>query len=313
MSKVLMSVTIDTECDKSPNWSNSNPLTYKSVLEGVPKLLQPLFKIYGIKPTYFLSPEIIEHNGCADTFNSIIEDCELGTHLHADFIEPLKTRDNLDGYGAHAFQTDYSKEIEFKKLKNLTDLFKRTFNFDPKVFRAGRYAANKNTIASLISLGYKVDSSFTPHLKWDSPKGSVINHEDAPEQPYFMNADDIYTQNNGPILEIPISIIKSKLFFREKKLWLRPKFSSFHEMKKVILQTIEKYKDNEYIILVMMFHSQEVIPNASPYTRNERDVRKYLDLLKKIFTYALTNDIQFTTLEEVHSIMEQKGNEKIYS
>ena len=63
----------------------------------------------------------------------------------------------------------------------------------------------------------------------------------------------------------------------------------------------------------MMFHSQEVIPNASPYTRNERDVRKYLDLLKKIFTYALTNDIQFTTLEEVHSIMEQKGNEKIYS
>ena len=55
-----MSVTIDTECDKSPNWSNSSPLTFNSIYDAIPNKLQPLFEAYSIKPTYFLSPEIIE-------------------------------------------------------------------------------------------------------------------------------------------------------------------------------------------------------------------------------------------------------------
>ena len=49
-----MSVTIDTECDKSPNWSNSSPLTFNSIYDAIPNKLQPLFEAYSIKPTYFL-------------------------------------------------------------------------------------------------------------------------------------------------------------------------------------------------------------------------------------------------------------------
>ncbi len=41
--KQYLVVTIDTECDKSPTWHNSNPLTFKSIIEGVPELLTPLF------------------------------------------------------------------------------------------------------------------------------------------------------------------------------------------------------------------------------------------------------------------------------
>ena len=76
-------------------------------------------------------------------------------------------------------------------------------------------------------------------------------------------------------------------------------------MKKVINRTIEKYQNNQYIILVMMFHSQEVIPNASPYTRNEKDVEQYLALLNKIFYYAKKNSINFSTLSEIHTLFEQ--------
>ncbi len=300
MAKILMSVTIDTECDKSPDWSNSNPLSFKSILDGVPNKLQPLFQTYGIKPTYFLSPEVIQDKDSARIFQSIQEECELGTHLHADFIEPMKTADNFDGMHSDAFQTEFSPSIEFQKLDNLTSLFKSTFNFDPMVFRAGRYAANQHTIKSLIKLGYKVDSSFTPHLKWIGPNGSVINHEIAPEQPYFTDEKDIYNDNNGEILEIPISIIKTRKFFRTKHLWLRPKFSSFSEMKQVITSAIEKFSNYEYIVLVMMFHSQEVIPNASPYTKTDLDVENYLKLLNKTFEYAQKNDIHFATLLEIY-------------
>ena len=48
MKRALMSVTIDTECDKSIDWSNSNPLTFRSVTEGIPDILQPLFKKFSI-------------------------------------------------------------------------------------------------------------------------------------------------------------------------------------------------------------------------------------------------------------------------
>ena len=55
-----MSITVDTECDKSVNWTNSNPLSFNSIYQGIPERLQPLFETYSIKPTYFLSPEVIE-------------------------------------------------------------------------------------------------------------------------------------------------------------------------------------------------------------------------------------------------------------
>ena len=161
MTKAFMSITIDTECDKSVDWSNSNPLTYKSVTHGIPNILQPIFKKFGIKPTYFLSPEVIENQECINVFLSILDDCELGTHLHADYIEPQKTFSSFAGKETHAFQTDFLPEIEFNKLKNLTNSFYQAFKFSPAVFRSGRYAANKNTIQSLANLGYKVDSSFT--------------------------------------------------------------------------------------------------------------------------------------------------------
>ena len=65
-----MSVTIDTECDKSPDWTNSNPLSFKSILDGVPNKLQPLFQAYGIKPTSFLSPEVIQDHNAPKIFLS---------------------------------------------------------------------------------------------------------------------------------------------------------------------------------------------------------------------------------------------------
>jgi len=301
-----MSVTIDTECDKSPDWSNSNPLTFNSVNEAIPQILQPLFESYSLKPTYFLSPEVIEDASCVKILSSIKNNCELGTHLHADYIEPSKTFENFSGRETHAFQTDYSPEIEFEKLLNLTNNFKDSFKFSPKVFRSGRYAANANTIRSLIKLNYKVDSSFTPHLNWESPLGNFIDHQRSPEQPYFCNPDDIYNSADSTLLEVPLTIVDStKYFFFNKKIWLRPKFSNINEVKKIINYVKLKYSNNDYIVLNMMFHSQELTPNASPYTKSLSDVDSYINFLDEVLKLAQKENIQFATLEEIHDIASQ--------
>tara|TARA_B100000767_G_scaffold202177_1_gene189059 strand:+ start:801 stop:1736 length:936 start_codon:yes stop_codon:yes gene_type:complete len=306
MSKAFMSVTIDTECDKSLDWSNSNPLTFHSVTHGIPNILQPLFDDLSIKPTYFLSPEVIENPSCVQTLLSIKDHCELGTHLHADYIDPERSFSDFAGKETHAFQTDFSPEIEFLKLKNLTDSFQNAFNYSPKVFRSGRYAANKHTIKSLSELGYKVDSSFTPHLKWSSPLGNIIDHQDSPEQPYFCNHENIYKESDSSLLEIPVTIVDSRKFiFFKKHLWLRPKFSSIYEVKKIFNYVKSQYSENDVIVFNMMFHSQEVIPNASPYTRTAAEVESYMLFLKKVFEMAVRENIQFLTLEEIYDIFNQ--------
>ena len=311
MSKAFMSVTIDTECDKSLDWSNSDPLSFHSVTHGIPNILQPLFKTFSIKPTYFLSPEVIDNSECVQTLLKIREHCELGTHLHADYIEPKKSYTNFDGKETHAFQTDYSPEIEFLKLKNLTDSFYNAFNFSPKVFRSGRYAANKHTIKSLNELGYKVDSSFTPHLKWLSPLNRTINHENSPEQPYFCHHENIYKESDSSLLEIPITIVKSrKYIFFKKHLWLRPKFSSLSEVKRIFKYVKSQYSHNDVIVFNMMFHSQEVIPNASPYTRSDAEVESYMSYLEKVFEIAVKERINFLTLEQIYDVFKKNDHLK---
>ena len=95
-------------------------------------ILQPLFKKFSIKPTYFLSPEVIKDFDCIEVLKSVDKYCELGTHLHADYIEPQKTFKDFSGKETHSFQTDFPAEIEFEKLKNLTNDFYSAFNYYQK-------------------------------------------------------------------------------------------------------------------------------------------------------------------------------------
>lgn len=299
--KAYLTVTIDTECDKRPDWRNSDPLTFNSIIHGIPNILQPLFRKYGVIPTYLLSPEVLENTQCIEVLKSVEKECELGTHLHADFIEPQKRYSDFSGKMCNDFQTDYAEDIEFLKLSNLTSLFKDKFSKSPHVFRAGRYSANKNTINSLIKLGYKVDTSFTPHVNWESPKGNMIFHENVPEQPYFMDQNNLYTTScRREFLEVPISIIGIKKYcFLDKYAWLRPKFSSYKWIKKIIKKIIQKNIGNEIIVLNMMFHSMEVIPGASPYSKNENDVKYYTRTLEKTFQFCRKMGITFCTLEDL--------------
>ena len=129
----------------------------------------------------------------------------------------------------------------------------------------------------------------------------MIDHQDSPEQPYFCHHSNIYKEGNSSLLEIPVTIIKgTKFFIMEKHLWLRPKFSSLKEIKKIIKYMKSTYAENEFIVLNMMFHSQEIIPNASPYTKTEEEVATYINFLETVFEIAKEENIDFLTLEEIY-------------
>lgn len=321
---VFFVVTIDTEIDKSPDWKISASETFLSVLHGIPQKLTPLFNQFGAKPTYLLSSEVIENKDCVSLLKSI-DNCGLGTHLHGDLIEPNRRIYKIGNERTYEMENSYPKEIEYQKLKNLTGLFIEKFGYSPTSFRAGRFAAGNNTITLLEELGYLVDSSVTPGIDWNLPEGRA-NFLQAREQPYFPSKENLLEEGNSKVLEVPVSIVAprfKKYFYTVDKVkvlrpvsviintifparWLRPSSQNSGGMLGVITKLLKRYGGNNAIVLNMMFHSMEVIPNASPYTKTEDECRSLLGKIETVLEYCAINNFNFATLLELYPIFAPK-------
>ncbi|GAG34500.1 unnamed protein product, partial [marine sediment metagenome] len=166
--KKLFCITIDTEPDCDIHWKRSDPLTFESVLSGIPNILRPLWDKYNIKPVYFVSPEVVQNDDCCRVLRQEIQfGAEIGTHLHGEYIEPRKKYESSAGTPSDEFPCfAYSREIELIKIKNLTELIAEKLGIRPVSYRAARYGADLDTLKSLEELDYKVDSSVTPEIDW---------------------------------------------------------------------------------------------------------------------------------------------------
>jgi hypothetical protein len=321
--KIYLTLTIDVEPDCSYNWLYSDPLTFRGVETGIARRLHPLFKKYNIVPTYLINNVVLEDNASVAVLKSLDGDFELGTHLHPEFIEPRKEEFNYAGKKGKANCCYYEPDIEFEKIRNITGLFKKCFGYAPVSFRAGRFSAGANTIRSLIRLGYKVDTSVTPHVTWDdSTREKPVDFRTAPEQPYFIKEDTITEESgDGKLLQVPVSIIKSRASIlqelKESRLglkrpirkfgpkWLRPYFSDYKDFLRITDYFTTHFKNSKAVVLNMMFHNVEVMPGLNPYTSDEKDCRKYLQLLEDFFVYCNQHDIQGIRLSDTYELFRE--------
>lgn len=305
-------VSIDTECDCSPTWHVSSPVTFKGVTIGIKNILQPLFDDLEVKPVYFLSHEVMEDDESREVLRNISNRCELASHLHSAFIEPQKRQGFMEGVMRHEMQRQYAYEIEYAKMKKLTDLFVHCFGQTPVSFRAGRYGIGSNTGKILMELGYKVDSSVTPHIHWKDPYvKDAPNFIGLPEDPYWVSeSGDIWIRGKGTLLEVPISIrvaprILSR-FWRKQVCWFRPWVTSTESMKKMLDVGLHKEQAlGQEQAMVMMFHNMEVIPAASPYPQTGKDVQNYVASLKETLVHAKKIGARSITLENFYQGMKK--------
>jgi hypothetical protein len=290
----LFFVSIDTECDHSPSWTASVPLTFTNILSGIPRILQPLFNRYSVFPTYLLTVEVLENQDCVNTLKNLEGGFELGTHLHGELVEPLKTFQISDGNRPDDFSCYYEEDIEFQKIRRITALFNRKFSIQPKAFRAGRFGAGPSTLRSLEKLGYLVDTSVTPYIRWKNKQG-VLDFKRAPLKPYYPdNKRDITSTGESNVLEVPVSIAKRLL---SRPIWLRPYQSSVREMISV-LDFLESKSGAERVFANMMFHSMEVVPKASPYPQTQVEVEQYVSDLGEVFEEAQRRGYKFMGLSK---------------
>jgi hypothetical protein len=209
----------------------------------------------------------------------------------------------MAGDPALAVQAEYPPELEHAKLKTLTELFTSEFGFGPSSFRAGRFGLSPSTLESLARLGYKVDSSVTPGLIWDYPQAR-IDFTDWSSAPRRIRTPA------GAIVELPVGVqpkgILSKLPRTAKAVrrglqvlrrggafdrWLRPSWNDAAEL-------IRYAKTSPDDVLVLMFHSMEIVPNASPYAASDADVRRIVDSMRGFFEHCRAAGIEFSGLTE---------------
>ena len=296
IEKVIVSISIDTECDHDPDWARAKPLTFHSITEGLPNRLQPAFESVNAIPTYLLTVEVMENEASVAAIKNMSGSFELGTHLHAAFIEPQKKFHDYAGIDSPDFQCSYPPDIERQKLENLTTLFEQRFGYKPTSFRAGRYGANHHSMDALEQLGYVVDSSVTPFIKWQEPNATV-DFRCAPLQPYYPHPDNISKQ--GPkraLLQVPVTMKRRRL---RMPRWFRPWLSSVEQMKSVAQWHLKKYSDQPIVHLNMMFHSMEVIPKATPYPQDESEARRFIDDMTQVLRWCQSEGFEFHGLSDL--------------
>lgn len=285
-------VTIDVEPDCSVGWNRSIPLTFVNVETGIGRVLHPLFEQHQVRPTYLISPEVLKHGPSVETLKGL-KDCELGTHLHSEYIGPEEKHKDPAGTRSSEFPCNLPGEAEFGKIKTITGLFAECFGYSPKSYRAARFGADGDTFKWLAQLGYNVDTSVTPNINWQ-PKGGP-DFSCCADQPYWLQEPEL--------LEIPVTIGKKRFLLLPNKWfcykWLRPSIMSCYEMKRLIDRCTAENRDAA--VLNMMFHSMEIIPKASPYVRSELGQRIFLRRLGKIIQYVKRLGFESRTLLEIYN------------
>ncbi len=299
-------VSIDTEVDKDPEWRVSAPVSFRSVVEGVPRVFTPLFAEFGVRPTYLLSPEVIDDAACRHALDdAAARGAELGVHLHPEFIEPELSRvaSTMAGLRADGVLSQYTPDVERAKLREASAEFTRHFGSRPRSFRAGRFGLSPHTLRFLAEEGYTVDSSVTPGVRWDYAEGvfdyraehrtaTVVSTEGGPivEAPVTILPGSLI---GGALSRSPLAAVGAKLLGRRGRMvWLRPSFSSAEDM----IWLADRVTTGP---LVMMLHSMEIIPGASPYARTRRDADVIVERMRRFFAHCARQSIAFSVLSSL--------------
>jgi len=304
-SKPAFLITIDTEGDNL--WSKPTEITTRNSVF-LPRF-QTLCERYGFKPTWLTNYEMAM---CPD-FRAFAQDVlkrgtgEIGMHLHAwnsPPITPLTSNDHFH----QPYLIEYPGEMIREKVAYLTGLLEETFAVKMTSHRAGRWSFNETYAQVLSENGYRVDCSVTPLCSWQSYLGDPngrggTDYSEFPDQPYFLDLENIARRGDSPLLEVPMTILSLepapvravRRNFRSGSLvaralgrfyppavWLRPNGANLPAM----LRLLNKAAAEARPYVEFMLHSSEFMPGGSPTFASQASIENLYDTMEQLFAQA---------------------------
>jgi hypothetical protein len=310
---MVLYITIDAEEDDWGEYRTGGCTTNN--IEQI-SLLQKIFDRYGAVPTYLISYAVAKDRRAVDILSNIVDQGkgEIGAHCHPWNTPPFEEK--LDSY--HSMLCNLHPDLVEKKIYNLHRGICSAFKKAPLCFRAGRWGFGPAAAKAIYSLGYEVDTSVTPFVDWTIQGGP--NFSESPHDIYRFNPKDILSmQQDGSLLEVPPTIgfyqrgKKLCSFIRRKILaghlaqwkligllewlnivnfrWLSPELSDDREMIRLASNQSRKISS-----LNMSFHSTTLLPGASPFVRNEDELRAFLKRIEGFLQFAAKQGFAFAPL-----------------
>lgn len=154
----MICLTFDTERNFYGSIANKRPTyrekSYSMLEDAIPKLLE-IADEYDLHYTFFLCGEVAEN--CPHLFTGLKKHC-IGVHTH-----PFTHGNIFKGTSPNDRERDrlerYTFGEQYKMISEDLDLITDSLGVKPKVFRAGKYSANKDTFKVLNDLRFKIDCS----------------------------------------------------------------------------------------------------------------------------------------------------------
>lgn len=176
------------------------------VERGVPNLIDIADK-YDAKVTFAVCPEVIKY------FPKGIKH-EIGLHIHPGWVQSRQERFKLwitgDRYlKEHCQQSvnstvlrDYPYDEQLNMIKMGKEYLEGELGVEAKVFVAGRWCEDNNTIKALVEAGVTHSCSAVPHSKTDHYDWSRLPRIC---MPYHPNQENYQKRGSLPLLIVPIS------------------------------------------------------------------------------------------------------------
>lgn len=298
-AKIIVSVDTEEEGLWGEKFSAYNNTTKN--LKGLSRF-QENCEILGVPPTYLIDAPVLDDKQAIDLLKQwwSRDLCEIGAHCHAWCNPPFS---DTPPTSENSYLCNLDPELQYQKLKWLTDSISQAFNREPRSYRAGRYGFDIVTAKILAQLGYIVDSSILPMYDYSIQGGPNFSLAD----PYPTNFGKEYNH----LVELPItSGFTWGCYYRQQKAWLRlrrapwtrlrmagitdrmnlvrrlkltPEGTRLADLKKLVDQSVKQGRTT----LVLMLHSSSLVSGCSPYAKSETMLENLYGRFKAIVRYAI--------------------------
>lgn len=290
----VLTVIIDTEeeFDWGLPFSRANIQTESIAAQ--PLAHEAVFDALGVVPTYVLDWPVCNNPAAVSVLRGLMEQgrCDIGTHLHPWVSPPYSEEVNR----FNSYAGNLPRELEFEKIRLLTDAISQNFGRQPTVFKAGRYGVGPNTSETLAKLGYLVDVSVVPFTECRHDGGPDFSGHDA--HPFWFG------DSAHRMLEIPATTGYSGHLHRMgRSLFPKIRTPAFQSIRLAgiasrlgllerIQLTPEEYTADELIGLTdcmlkqgvqvfgLTYHSPSLVPGNTPFVKSEAQLKEFLNTLK---------------------------------
>jgi hypothetical protein len=286
----VLLVIVDTEGEFA--WDqpfNRNAIGTTSIASQ-PLMHARVFDKFGIVPTYMVDWPVATTPSAVATLRALLDAdrCEIGAHLHPWVSPPYE--EALSDYNSYG--GNLPRQLEYDKLRLLTETIADAFGEQPLAFKAGRYGLGPHTGESIASLGYGVDASVVPYSAFTADGGPDFRTFD--ENPYWFRAGD------RELLELPVTTgycgwlrrFGPRLHDVAQKPWARrarvggllarsralervrlsPEVASGIEMRRLTGALLA----GGCQVFSLTYHSPSMMPGHTPYVRSKADLERLI-------------------------------------